>query len=940
MLIERVRQALAPDYEVLREVAGGGMGVVYAARQTRLDRTVAIKILRPELATAVASERFLAEGRLLARLAHPNIIPIYDAGEGDGLLYLVMEFVEGETLAERLKRGPLSLREASNLARDLLAALGAAHALGVVHRDVKPANIFLRDGRALLGDFGVARWREESDPALTRTGQQIGTPRYMSPEQSDGVVATPSTDVYAAGLVLWEATTGERWPAYQAPDAADWRRVPAAVASSLRRALALSPDRRWTDAREFAAALKPVGRRSPATVVLGVVGVVAALGIAWKVLSPDRPPPEPERAALTIEIPAFETSALTGRRTLGDSIAAELRAALAGFPDFYVPEPPQFAAQPGAIRIIGRVTAVGGRFRLSARMGGAGTSAGMLPMETAAAAPADWALLADTLALSLVQQLWRSQAVNDPWVPRAALPANPRSFALWLQGEQLWTEARWEEAHRAYLQAEQADSSCLLCSYRLIDIERWLGADHDPRRLARVFAQIQNFPPRYRSLIRAGAFPLPARLDSLRVAAREEPEFFLASMHLGDELFHRGPLYGRLRREAAEPLARSVQLAPRFGPGWEHLLWVLISEGDSISAAKALEGLGRTPPPKPGGFSYALQVLLHLGFHWRYRGPEDALSYSRAVLEQPGISQEPRAIAGARLLMTMDLPEGAVGLGGLLAARPDMPTAVRPALLGELFGFAALGRPDSVRRIGERLRDAVGDPALLLLAEETEALLVALDADPGVAAAPDLIALLEREFSLGTGPSALRWRAAWARGLLAFHAGDSSGLAAARGALRNEPAPARLGGLLSAAGLALRGDVRAALAALPNLPVMDPRFPYADPLEDAASHFLRARWLAAAGDSAAARRLLRWHEHLQLEGFATGDPEVGELAWAFGTLARWQRALLLGGEAGAGAELCSLYSAVARHWSHGAPTYAVRADSARVWFSRRCPGRI
>ncbi len=940
MLIERVRRALAPDYEIVREIAGGGMGIVFAARQVRLDRIVAIKILRPELATAVAAERFLAEGRLLARLAHPNIIPIYDAGEGEGLLYLVMEFVEGETLAERLKRGPLPPREATSLARDLLAALGAAHAQGVVHRDVKPANIFLRDGRALLGDFGVARWREESDPALTRTGQQIGTPRYMSPEQIDGVPATPSTDVYAAGLVLWEATTGERWPAYQTPEDADWRRVPAAVAASLRRALALSPDQRWTDARDFAGALQPAGGRISAAVILGAVGVIAALGVAWRVLRPHRPAAEPERAALTVEIPAFETSALPGGSALGESIAAELRADLGGFPDFYVPEPPQFAAHPGSVRIRGRVMAVGDQISLLARIGGATTSAGMPPVETAPAAPADWGLLADTLALSLVERLWRSQAVNDPWVPRAALPKTPRGFALWLRGEQLWTEARWEETQVAYLQAEQTGSGCLLCSYRLIDVERWIGAEHDPRRLARVLAQIDSFPPRYRSLIRADTLPLPARLDALGRAAREEPEFFLASLHLGDELFHRGPLYGRLRRDAEEPLGRSVQLAPRFGPGWEHLLWVRISEGDSISAAKALEGLARTPPAPPGGFSYALHMLLQLGFHWRYGRPEEALAFSRAILEQPGIAQEPRAIGGARLLMTMDLPEGAVGLGRLLAVRGDMPTAVRPALLGQLFGFAALGRPDSVRRIGERLRDAVDDPALPLLAEETEALLVALDPDPGLGAAPDLIARLNRASLPGIAAPALRRRAAWARGLLAFHAKDSSGLAGARAALRDEAAPARLGGMLSAVGLALRGDVRGALAALPDLPVMDPRFPYADPLEDAASHFLRARWLVASGDSAAARRLLRWHEHLQLEGFATGDPEVGELAWALGTLARWQRALLLRGEEGAGAERCGLYSAVARHWSHGTAPYAARADSARAWFSRRCSGRI
>jgi serine/threonine-protein kinase len=149
MLFERVRRALAPDYEIQREVAAGGMGVVFAARQARLDRTVAIKILRPELATAVAVERFLDEGRILARLAHPAIIPVYDAGEADGLLYYVMEFVNGETLATRLTRASLSEDEVQRLAddlqrgadhcvvtagpRDLLAALQSGEVDGCVH---------------------------------------------------------------------------------------------------------------------------------------------------------------------------------------------------------------------------------------------------------------------------------------------------------------------------------------------------------------------------------------------------------------------------------------------------------------------------------------------------------------------------------------------------------------------------------------------------------------------------------------------------------------------------------------------------------------------------------------------------------------------------------------------------------------------------------------
>ena len=224
-LLERLRQALAPDFEVERELASGGMGSVFLAYDQTLDRRVAIKILKPELASATASERFLREARTLAHLKHPSIVPIYQAGESDGLSYYVMELVEGETLADRLADGPLGAEAAARLADDLLAGLEVAHANGIVHRDIKPANVILVGNRAVLVDFGIAKRVEKSDEQLTATGHVVGTPAYMAPEVLAGGEATPATDIYAVGMVLFEAVTGRRWPRSSVATA-DWGGVP------------------------------------------------------------------------------------------------------------------------------------------------------------------------------------------------------------------------------------------------------------------------------------------------------------------------------------------------------------------------------------------------------------------------------------------------------------------------------------------------------------------------------------------------------------------------------------------------------------------------------------------------------------------------------------------------------------------------------------------
>jgi len=203
-------RVLADRYEVGALLGSGGSSHVYRARDRRLDRDVAAKILHLGHGEPQARERFLREALLGGRISHPNAVKVLDAGEDGAGLYIIMELVEGEGLAARLARaGPLREEEAVAIAVQVLDVLDAAHRVDVVHRDVKPSNILLgEDGRARLVDFGIAKPLQDLTAGLTRTGEILGTAKYLSPEQARGDPPGPATDLYAVGAVLFEAVSG------------------------------------------------------------------------------------------------------------------------------------------------------------------------------------------------------------------------------------------------------------------------------------------------------------------------------------------------------------------------------------------------------------------------------------------------------------------------------------------------------------------------------------------------------------------------------------------------------------------------------------------------------------------------------------------------------------------------------------------------------------
>ena len=294
------------SFEILALAGAGGMGEVYKARDTRLDRVVAIKILPPQLASDPQfRERFDREARTISQLDHPNICQLYDVGEQDGTSFLVMQYLEGETLADRLARGAPAFDQALTIATEIGHALDRAHRAGVVHRDLKPGNIFLTKTGAKLLDFGLARTAAPpvgasgsmlpTTPPMTALGTILGTFQYMAPEQIEGEEADARTDIFAFGLVLYEMLAGR--PAFTgktpaslmgailkdepAPMSRLQPALPPQIDRVVQRCLAKDPDDRWQSVRDVAAELNWASHASEASPSVASVGIIRRLPWSW-----------------------------------------------------------------------------------------------------------------------------------------------------------------------------------------------------------------------------------------------------------------------------------------------------------------------------------------------------------------------------------------------------------------------------------------------------------------------------------------------------------------------------------------------------------------------------------------------------------------------------------------------------------------------------------
>jgi eukaryotic-like serine/threonine-protein kinase len=628
--------ALRDRYALERELGRGGMATVYLARDLRHNRRVAVKVLHPDLARSLGSERFLREIEFAARLQHPHILPLFDSGTADGFLYYVMPYVEGESLRDRLNRERLLPVDAAlQIAGEAAAALDYAHRQGVVHRDIKPENLLLSEDHCLVADFGIARALDTAaEERLTETGLSLGTPAYMSPEQGAGERAVDGrSDLYSLGCVVYEMLAGE--PPFTGPSAQAIvaRRmvepprsirvvrdtVPESVEHAVQRALARVPADRFASAAEFAAALvAPTRPTSPVAprprwavrnlgLALAGLGVLGAVAIRWL-----RPAPTPVLDTDLVAIAPFDVLEPT-LALWQEGIVDVLSRNLDGAGPLRTVAPAvairrwRGPADAGAAQALGRRTGaqlvvfgqVVGRgadsVRLTATLLDAGSGRRLGEVEVLDTTPHMDALL-QSLTVKLLQELGRERPVGA--VRHGSISARPLpALKAFLRGEQFYRRMLWDSAASHYDHAIALDSGFALAHYRMATAVAWNSARSKryraPEEYARRAARLnQGQTTRDSLLLVYGPF------EMLRDPA--DPGYFthyrqgLAVLERASQLYPGDPevwyMLGEARNhfhsnevtlaQTLDAFDRAIELDSMFGPAYEHTVEFAIRLGD------------------------------------------------------------------------------------------------------------------------------------------------------------------------------------------------------------------------------------------------------------------------------------------------------------------------------------------------------------------------
>jgi eukaryotic-like serine/threonine-protein kinase len=665
-LLNRLRHALSENYAVERELGSGGMAVVMLAQDLKHQRQVAIKVLRPELGQSLGSDRFLREIEIAAGLTHPNILPVFDSGSADGLVYYVMPYVKGESLRAWLKReDQLPLAPALRITQQVAHALDYAHEQGIVHRDIKPENILLESGDAVVADYGLAlAISAAGGERLTETGLALGTPAYMSPEQAAGEHHLDGrSDQYSLGCVLYEMLAGE--PPFTGPTAQAImakrfgtavpsirvlrEAIPPAVEQAIGRALAKAPADRFTTAGEFAEALTqpaaavPARRSHLALRRWGAVVGLAAVAAVGFLFSRSRPARSTDANLLAIApFDVLDPSLGIWREGLADILSRDLDGAgplrtisqTVGLKRWQGRADPTSAATFGqrtgaGLVVFGSIRQVKGAVTLRATVMDVARNRTEPDLEIKGdtAAMGD---LADSLGVRILQVLGRHRpigAVRQVSIGSRSLPA----LKAFLFGEQFYRRGLWDSALVYYQQAIAQDSTFALAIRRMALVLSWdvpTSGEYRPmdEYIAKYVRLNHGLSRKDSLLVAADSYWMAAEhatvptADLIRFRYRAlslldetahrypaDPDVWLA---LGEARYHSPPPLGAQPDSALEAFNRAIRLDPGFAPAYEHTVKLAILLNRPDLARKYANGYLRLDPSDVNAPSIRLAALM------------------------------------------------------------------------------------------------------------------------------------------------------------------------------------------------------------------------------------------------------------------------------------------------------------------------------------------
>jgi tRNA A-37 threonylcarbamoyl transferase component Bud32/TolB-like protein len=661
---EHLQRALGEGFRIERELGGGGMSRVFLARELSLDRQVVVKVLSPEASAGVSADRFRRETQLIAKLQHPNVVPLLSAGEADGMLYYVMPYVAGDSLRARMSRdGALPLGDVVRVLREVLDTLAFAHQHGVIHRDIKPENILLAAGHAVVADFGIAKALRDS-AALTATGISVGTPAYMAPEQAAGdPLLDHRADLYAVGVVAYEMLSGA--PLFtgsvqqvvtahmtQAPAPVTQRRsdVPAPLAALVMRALEKDAARRPQSAAEMLAVVDAVAtpggtdvglsaaRRSRFTAAraLGVALPLAAVAAfaAWRYSRPAVMTSAQSIAIVPFSVDASDT-ALT---RLAQNLATLVGNSLDGIGEIRAADPTSVLSHahgkgaalsaPDAIAIakaLGAKSAVHGTMvRTGALVQIDASMYDLLAPETAIArmtvraTPDSIVAITDSITMKLLQQVWSRGIPPTPHVA-SITSHSPVALREFLNGERLWARGEAHAAGDAFKRAVYADTTFWFAAYRYATARSWWAEPiEDTSITQRMTRHRADLPERERALLatRDSSPSQSEYMRRLKALTLRYPDYAPAWQTLADNAVHHAERAGHSVRDAIGMWREVQRLMPNDPPTTEHLAITCLSAGDlecARAASARFDTLIRAEPSPSKMNLYTQQSLaLHL----------------------------------------------------------------------------------------------------------------------------------------------------------------------------------------------------------------------------------------------------------------------------------------------------------------------------------------